>query len=340
MLTLPFRPAFLAVPLLLVLAPASDELAFHPKADTELAKTLELELELALDDFSLEVNGQELGKDSIQGLDGMGVLLHVNVGTTDKYVKCADGKIVELLRTFDDLALRTEVGDESSEDVDVDDFEGQTARFRWDAEKKEYAKSWVDAKIDDEALAGLHPDADITCLLPEKGVKEGDTWKVKGVALTGLFFPGGMLPASSQDDSGSNVDAEALLAELQKKLEALEVTCTYKGAREDGTKQLGEIAFQFDGSVELDLATLIEEAIAEDAQEEVPEFDMRSSMTLKGEGALTWDVAAGHLHAMKMNADLGLTVDASAHMEQEGQSLEVKAHFAASGKGDWKLAVK
>ncbi|MBI5363344.1 MAG: hypothetical protein HZA53_09200 [Planctomycetes bacterium] len=339
MLTLPFRPAFLAVPLLLVLAPASDELAFHPKADTELAKTLALELEVALDDFSLEVNGQELGKDSIQGLDGMGVVLHVNVGTTDKYVKCADGKIVELLRTFDELTLKTEMGDESKEDADLGAFAGKTARFNWDAEKKEYVKSWVEAKADDEALAGLHPDADITCLLPDAKVKEGDTWKVKGEALTGLFFPGGMFPAGAEEDSGSNVDGEALLAELEKKLQALEVTCTYKGAHEDGKKELGEIAFQFDGSVELDLAKLIEEAIAEDA-EEMPDFEMKSSMKMKGEGTLLWDVAAGHLHSMKMNADLGLSIDATAHMDQEGQSLDIKAHFAASGKGDWSLAVK
>lgn len=334
------RTAFLCAPLLLALAPVSDELAFKPKDGTEVAKKLELELELGLDDFSLSVNGQDVGKDAVQGLDGASVLLHFAAGTTDKYVKSEGGKIVELLRTYDDLALKSEMGDESSDDTDVDAFEGHTVRFRWDAEKKEYAKSWEGKAADDDALADLSPDLDVTCLLPEKKVAEGDTWEVKGEALAGLFFPGGLMPMKADEGDEESAAAEALVEQLEKKLEEFKVTCTYKGAREDGKLQVGEVAFQFDGKAALDLAQLLEEAMAEDAEGEMPEIDVQSAMTLKGEGTLTWDLAGGHLRTLHMEADLGLSVDAKAQMEQEGQSLDLAAHFAASGKGTWDLGVK
>ncbi|MBK7877893.1 MAG: hypothetical protein IPJ77_19610 [Planctomycetes bacterium] len=157
MLTTWTRPAFLCAPLLLALAPVSDELAFHPKADEKVERTLAIELEVGLDDASLSVNGQEIGTEGLEGLDQLHALVHVGMTTTDTYVKSADGKPFELLRAFDALSMKTETGDESKDDTDVDAFEGKTARFLWDKEKKDYAKSWTEIGPDEKALRGAPP---------------------------------------------------------------------------------------------------------------------------------------------------------------------------------------
>lgn len=335
------RPAFLCAPLLLALAPLSDELAFHPKADAQVERKLAIELEVGLDDFTLSVNGQDVGSEGVEGLDDLKALVHVAMTTTDTYVKSADGKPLELTRTFDDLSLKTEAGDESNEDADVDAFEGKTARFRWNEEKKDYAKSWTEPGPDEKALEGLHPDMDVACLLPSGKVEEGDTWEVKGEELVGLFFPGGLFPSKADDANASaGLEAEKLLAQLEEKMKAFTVTCTYKGAHEEGKDQVGEIAFHYDGSVDLDLGELIADAISGSGGEDVPDFEMKTAMKMKGEGTVDWLLGAGRLHAMKMKSELGLTIDAKASMEQQGQSLDIEAHFSASGTGDWDLSVK
>jgi hypothetical protein len=334
------RPALLALPLL-ALAPVSDELAFRPKADAEVAKELAIELELGLDDFTLSINGQDIGSEGMGDMDDAHVLLNVDLGVTDKYVQVKDGAVRELLRTFDAIALRAELGPESQDNTDVDAFEGKTVRFLWDDEKKEHVKSVVDAAGEEALLAGLEADMDLTRLLPEKKVSDGDTWDVKGDALADLFFPGGSFPVTEEDgESGSDEALDGLLEELVKKLGAITVHCTYKGAHEDGKVKVGEIAFRFDGKADLDLAGMLEDAIAEDAPEEVPDLEITSTLELRGEGKLLWDLASGHLHAYEMSSDLGLEADIGATLEQQGQSLEMKAHVGASGQGTWSLVRK
>ncbi|MBK7877894.1 MAG: hypothetical protein IPJ77_19615 [Planctomycetes bacterium] len=182
---------------------------------------------------------------------------------------------------------------------------------------------------------------DVACLLPSGKVKEGDTWEVKGEELVGLFFPGGLFPSKDDESEASGgLAAEKLLAELEEKMKSFTVTCTYKGAREEGKDQLGEIAFQFDGGVDLDLGELIADAISEGGGEDVPDFEMKTAMKMKGEGMLHWLLGAGRLHAMKMTSEIGLTIEASASMEQEGQSLDLEARFSASGTGEWEMTVK
>lgn len=343
MLTTSTRRAFATLPLvlgLLALSPVADELAFHPKDGSEVGKKLAIELELGLDSVELSVNGQDIGEDAIQGLDEAKVLVNLGVATTDAYVKSKDGQVLELLRTFDDLSLRSEMGEDSKDDPDVDAFEGQTVRFLWNADKKEYERSFKDGKGDVDALVDLSPDQDVTCLLPDKKVAEGDTWKVKGDVLRGLFFPGGVMPRKADGGQGAGEMAELVTKQLAEKVKDFEVTCTYKGAHEDGKLQLGEIAFQFDGKIDLDLAELLKQALEADAEGEVPDLDLTSNLSMKGEGTLKWDVAAGRLHALAMTADLGLEVDADADMQQDGQSLKIHAHLGASGKGSWELGLK
>ena len=255
-------------------------------------------------------------------------------------MKTKEGRATELLRTFDDLSLRSELGDESNDSSAIDAFEGHTVRFVWDAEKSAYEKSFVGKGGDIDALLGLAADMDVTCLLPGKKTGEGDTWDVRGAALGALFFPGGRLPMTDEDKGSVGDRAlRALIVEIEKELESFKVTCTNKGAHEVGKARVGEIAFTFEGKLEPALAEIIASGIQLN-EGETPEMDIQTVLTLTGEGRLEWDLERGQLHALEMHADLGLVADIAAQFEEQGQSLEVKAHVTASGKATWELALK
>lgn len=340
MLPTTLRPAFLAVPLLLALSPAKDELGLRPKAGTELAKSLAIELELGLDSVSIAVNGQDMGNEGLPGLEDASMVLNLSTRFTDEYVKCAEGKFVELVRAYDEIGMRFDIADESEENTDVDAFEGKSVRFLWDAEKKEFARSWVGAEGDVEPLSALSPDMDVTCLLPEKRVEADDTWEASGAALGDLFFPGGLFPMEGDEAEDLSGAAEDVIAQIEKAFESFKVTCTYKGARDDGDVRVGEIVFQFDGEARLDLAEVLQEALAAETEEEIPDITMTAELGMKGEGVLLWDLAGGHLRRLTMEAELAFSMTAEASVEEEGQSFEVEARISASGQGSWALGVK
>lgn len=343
MLTSWSKSALVALPLLVLIRPAADEVAFQPKADAEVARKFELELELGLDDVSLSMNGQDIGKDAMGDMADAHVLVNYSVGATDKYVKSKDGKAQELVRTYDTLALHAEAAEDSEDNAKVKELEGKSIRFAWSADKNAYEKTFdgKEAKGEEKDLALLSVDMDVTCLLPEKKVSEGDTWTARGDAIGGLFFPGGLPPMKADGDSAEGDQVIAgVLEQLMKKLEELKVTCTYKGSHEDGSTRIGTIEFLFDGDAKLDLADVIQEAIESGSPGEAPDVEISASLKVKGTGKLEWDLAAGHLHAFEMQSDLGLVADVEAQFEQQGQSFGMKTHVSASGKGDWKIALK
>lgn len=337
------KSALVALPLFLTLSPASDEVAFRPKGDVEVAKKFELEIELGLDDVSMNVNGQDIGSEAMGEMADARVLVSYVVGATDKYVKTKEGKALELVRTFDSLALHAEAAEDSEDNAKVKDLEGKRVRFAWSDDKKAYEKSFdgEDAGGEEKDLERLSPDMDVTCLLPDEKVAEGDTWTARGGAIGALFFPGGLPPmqADGGSDEGDAVIAE-ILEQLEKSFEEIKVNCTYKGSREDGSTRIGTIEFAYEGSAKLDLAEIVQDALESSSPGEAPDVEMTAELKMKGEGKLEWNLAAGHLHAFEMQADLGVVADVEAQFEQQGQSFAMTTHVAASGKGDWKLALK
>lgn len=316
----------------------ADELAFRPAAGAKAAKTCAIEIELAVRDFALRMNGEPAPKETAEGLGELSALLHLDAQVTDTYVKSAGGRPLELTRAYEKLSLRGETGDRSRTETDLDTFVGETVRFVWDEEKQAYAKSLVDAEAKDEALAGLSEDMDARGLLPAQPVAVGDTWKVSGDALAALFVPGGLFGLDAR--GGADAEMRAFLGQLARGVRGLTVECKYTGAREEAGRTLAKIAFTFDGDTTFDVLELVQ-SIAPDVSEVAHGLAVEAQLELDGKGALEWDVAAGRAHALAFESELELRVDVRAEIEQEGRpKFALEAQVVAGGKGSWELAVK
>jgi hypothetical protein len=338
-LLVPKIPVLLA-PLCFALGVAGDDVSFHPKAGSELAKKLDVDLDLELKNLSIKVNGESESPEDL-GSDNH-LVVKMQVGVTDKYVDVKDGKPLDLLRTFDALSLDARDGEEKHEVEGFDAIQGKTVRFKWNEESKAYDKSFHETKGDDETIADLNEDMDLRVLLPEKKVSDGDTWDVSADRLASLFLPGGLVGKPKSGDEAETFKAvqEGLKEKLEPALKDFKVHCKYKGMHDDGGAKLGEIHITFDGKAKLDLSELVTKlATMGDNEGEKPEFQTQFDLGLKGEGTLTWDEAAGHVHAFEMQADITASFETHVKMDVDGEHFEEAMKGDVGGQAKWSLAL-
>lgn len=335
--------AVLGIPLTLGLASLADDVSFHPAKDLASQKELRIEAELAVKEASMTFNGEPVPGDSIEQLTAQQLLLNIAIDVTETFRATKDGAPVDLVRSYDKLELKVEIGDEVEEPEGDNDLEGKIVQFLWDAKESEYKKSFHESKGDEALLERLDADMEVRALLPDKKVGEGDTWDVSGDDLAALFFPGG-IASGAGDASGEGPDMGAITDELTKQLETafkeFKVTCTYKGARDAAGTKVGEIAFVYDGKASLDLDQLLQQAEELNGSGLDMEFSSSASMTLRGEGALLWDLATGVMHTYEMKAELGLDVSIEAHAEQEGRQFDVSMSGTIGGDVTWAMTRK
>lgn len=331
----------LALPLALAAALPSDELAFAPAANSSVAKELKVDVELTMEDVSFTVNGEDVPPEALGPITNQKVLAHLLIGVTEKYVESKEGRPIDLLRTFDDLSMKAEIGGNTEDATDeAKAFEGRTVRFRWNEDKKEYDKSWHESTESEDKLEGLLADMDLRVLLPTKKVSEGDSWDIAAEELGALFMPGGIPGGGSEGDTeGMAAIEEDLRGQLEGFVKDFKVHCKYGGTREDGGAHVAEIRFTFEGTPKIDLGPIIQRVVSE---QKGPDADIAASITadLKGEGTLLWDQKASHAHAFDMSSQIGLTADMEAQAEEQGQSFRVVVSARAGGKATWEMRAK
>jgi hypothetical protein len=329
-----------SAPLLLALTMPADEIAFKPAANSEVSKTLKVDLELGVKDLTFTMNGEPGPEGALDELKQNSLVVNMLIGATDKYVDTKDGKPIDLLRTFDKLKFDTEFGEESKEVDEFKDFEGKTIRFKWNEKDGEYEKSFHESEGDKDRLKGLEPDMDLRCLLPEKKVAKGDTWVIPAERLKTLIMPGGFLNMGSGEEAEQAEKAiEKIQEQFQTALKEFKVTCTYKGGKEEGGVKLSEIGFTFDGKAKLDLGSMLQEIVEANKQEGMPEMDFKANlgMSLKGDGTLLWDNAGGHMQSFDMHSEAGLDVDINVHAQQGDTPIDVAMAGRAEGKVNWEM---
>lgn len=332
--------ACISAPLVLALALPADDLSFHPAANTEVAKTLKLDLELNVTEASATLHGKPMPPELLDQIKQT-LIANMVIGVTEKYVETKDGKPTTLLRTFDELSLDLEFGENSSADENFKEPEGKTVEFTWNEKDGAYEKKYTDSEGEADELKDLDPDMDLRVLLPEKKVAKGDTWEVPADKLKPLFFPGGMITkVGEEDQEGFDKIRDAFEEQFSQFLKEFKVTCTYKGTKDDGGTTAAQIDFTFDGKMKLDMGSIIEEAISQQGGEGVPEMDVKAifSMNLKGDGTLLWNVAAGHMQNFDMQADTGLDVNVEVHAQDEDMPVDMVMSAKAEGKLTWELA--
>jgi hypothetical protein len=333
--------ALVALPVLFAFALPADELAFRPAAGSTIKKKLELDMEMSLVDASMTMNGEPMPA-GLEEIKGQTMLLGMVVGVGETYVATVAGRPTELLRSYDKLAMDVSFGDQSESLDEFTKLEGKTVRFKWNADESVYDKSFVESEGDVDSLKELSEDMDLRALLPEKAVSEGDSWEVSAKQLMSLFMPGGFVGQSANEAGmeGFEEIRKEIEDQLDQALKDFKVVCTYKGARDSGGVNVGEIAFNFDGKAKMDLSSLLEAAMKAQRQEGMPEMDMRGSagMEMQGAGTLLWDLASGHMHDYVLHADLNFQVEMHIEADQGGEPLQLDMSGTADGTLDLKLA--
>jgi hypothetical protein len=328
-------------PLVLALAFASDEVSFHPKSGSELSKKLKVELELELKSMSVKEDGESVPAEDLPLGDESKAAIEMSIGVTDKYVDTKDGKPLDLLRTFDALALDARLGDEKKSVEEFKAIEGKTVRFKWNDDSKAYDKSFHESKGDDEELASLSEDMDLRVLLPDKKVSSGDTWDVAAERLLPLFVPGGLAVHAGKGEGAEQFKAiaDGIREKALPSLKDFKVHCKYKGAHEDGGVKVSEIQLTFDDKASLDVSDIVARlSELEDSAGPKPDVTMSIRVGLKGEGVLLWDQAAGHVHSFEMQADIDADVEGRIRVEMEGEHSEIAMTASVGGHGRWELA--
>jgi len=319
------------LPVALFLSPLADELAFRPKDGSEQEKALAVALELQVESMKISLNGQDMGDGGMGEQEGK-LAVRYDATVSDTYVKSMDGQPTDLVREFAKLKLVFDPGEGEPENV-LSGFEGKAVRFAWDAENKEFKKSFHECEGEEDALAGLDVDMDTLALLPTKAVGKDDAWEATGSGLAQVFFPGGVF-VNSEGEVAKNTSE--LVGELRKHFGAMTVKCLFKEKREQEGVEVGEVALTFEHSGEFDLGSVLEGAIPEMGAESA-EIDATAKLKSSGTGTLLWNMASGRLYSLELEAELELVLALTAAIEAQGQSMEVEVSIEASGTGTWKL---
>jgi len=332
-----------------------NDLAFRPEAGASLTKAFETTGEFSLDDASIIADGQDIS--AMIGQLEFSMETRATYEVTDLFKAVAEGRPVELLRTFEVLESVTSMSmtqvPEIPEVNAQSELEGKTVAFRWNAEKGEYELSFHESEGDDELLEGLEEDMDLRLLLPDGEVEVGGSWTIALEALAPLWMPGGNLHMMPE---GENADPEAMemfegfvdsLGDRFGELLEGECVCTFKGLREEGGARVGEIEIEIEVAGSMDLRELlnqiVETAMAEAPTEIALEFEIATAdlaVDYEGTGTLLWDVTAGRLHSLSLNGEVGFGIKLAASIEAMGESHSFDASFEMSGEMLQEVAAK
>jgi hypothetical protein len=340
-----------ALPFLQSSKPAADSLRFAPGEDTTVSMEFNNSMEFFLEDFSMEMMGQDMSE--LMGDVEASVNMTIEVDFTDTYSKTADGRPLAFTRVFGEGAINGEFTGAAQGDSETNSFElidgmdGQTVMFKWDSEEDTYIKSYPeDEEGDEELLEGLAGRVDLAFMLPSGEVSVDDEWKIDATKLSEILVPGGDLnydtPDGDRDRSSGNEDGiDDEMVDAMRSLFAGDVTGTYKGLNEEG---LAEIVVKLDISGDKNMADLIMSAIekmAESSGEDVdpsqiPDFsDFTVDMALEGEGVLLWDPRAGHVVSFSMTAETEMSLSIGMSMEpQPGMNMEMTGQVSMGGSAE------
>lgn len=341
------RLALLASPALLAFVPQTAKVSFHPTEGSTLSKTFELEIDMAMDDLSVMVDGMDMGG-MIPLEEDPAVNAHMTMEIKDEYIAVGSGRPTELVRTFDSMTVDYEAIPGESGSESADDIEGMSVRFKWNEEDSAYDVAFADedSERDPEMLDGLGEDMDLRALLPESAdVAEGDTWEVSEDLVAGVLIPGldmtrAMGAAGAQD---MPEEAAMMFDMLSEQIEAFpksyEIACEYKGVRDMDGAQIGTIAINLEGTGEIDLSEVIMEGIAQQGGGEV-DADISHAdfqIELDGEGTLLWNLEAGHLHSFELSTEMTLIFEAGGAVDAQGESHDFDAAIEFGGGITWAI---
>lgn len=317
-------------------APA-DSIEFNVDGGTTLSKTFVTELEFALEDFVMTMNGEEIDPAMMGGefdMDEAQGNVALTLEVTDEYGGSSDGRPTSVTRTYDVMNAEYEMGDGESGDEGMDEIEGKSVEFTWNADDEAFdRKSAGDDDIEDDVLAGLAEDLDLRAMLPRGAVSEGDSWSLGWDQMSTVIMPGLDIDAAMESGGDWMEDMPPGFAEELEKVmgdEEMEfLTCTYAGTRSvEGTDvAVIELGAEIDESYDFsDFVAAMAEAEGGDMG---GEMTLELGVSIQLEGEMLWNVSAGHAHSMDWDAEIALEVFGEMVVEDFGMDMGMEAELSA-----------
>ncbi|MEZ6013644.1 MAG: hypothetical protein R3F49_00900 [Planctomycetota bacterium] len=316
--------ALLATSLFLLAAGPLDDIALElsVEAGTKLTKTFTSNLELELEgiDITFTVGGEE---HEVESPDvSMTIRESESLTFTDEYLVVDGGRATKLQRHFDELTEQSgrdftdpDGEDESEEEEGESDLEGQTVILTWDGDAEEWSAAFAEVSSDgDTDLIGeIEDHADLVEFLPEGKVEVGAEWQVPVLAFSHLSSPSGELHLNTPSELEEPED-EAYEAQFEENL-AGEITAKLVSV-EEGVATI---------ELTLELATHVElEGESEEVGEDMEMESVRAmSFEFELEGALVWNIDAGHAVSLQVGGDVKFVSTQTQSADQGGESLEI-----------------
>ena len=322
--------------LLLVGVGAKEEITFHVAAGTTLARTVEIQYQVALEDFAMTMDGEEVPAEYL-GEMHFEIKHHERYVVTDLFEAMAGGRPARLKRTFDELTGKdgtrysSGVGEENDDKDYESVLEKKSVVFTWNEDSGGFEVAYGEGiDGDEERLAKLEEDMDLRVLLPAAAVEEGESWELDAREFRVILDPGGdlALEDTESDEDTSNED-EQLRANLTGKIRA-----TYKGTRVEEGSKLATIALAVEAETH---------AEDETSADEVPEGGHGTSRTEVGfnlEGELLWDLEHGHARSFELSGANEVTMIQSLSGEFEGESFEQAQTMSLVGEVRFTMQVE
>lgn len=329
----------LPAPAPFTLRPVGVEIALSREAGTRLSKTISIEQEMASEEESLTIDGEE--SEDMSGME-RSTETRFELTFTDEVLEIEDGAVTRLVRSFDELGqtFHGEFIDPTGESQEIDGegecpLVGHAVVFR--LEDGEYVAAFAedDDGGDEDLLAGLEPFFDLNGFLPEDEVEVGESWDVPLEVFDRLRSPLGKLPVFSEEmddeararaieELGANEDTEP---ELEGDLEA-----TLEAVGEEDGRRLATIALNVDVESIADLSDSIELPSGDDGEgaihPDIESFVERRDW--EGEGRLVWDLTAGHAVslALELKTRESTEIEMSLHIFGKTQAMVQRSILA------------
>ncbi|HEX6883233.1 MAG TPA: hypothetical protein VF530_07610 [Planctomycetota bacterium] len=282
-----------------------------PEPGTELERRWKEELELEIDTIEHTIGGTPVELP----FDAIGFTVRRAFELEDELEAVAGGRATSLVRAFGSselgfgLALDGEAVGELEGQHGCD---GTELRFRWDEEEEVYARERIAGELDDEALARLEPDLDLTALLPEGELDPGATFEPPLEALRAFFRAGGDLGWHPEHIrlTRSDVPPELLIAGALGTLSELftpeaELTGRLEGRFEGTDEDEGTARLVY--ALDLELAADLGErfrAYMKEATEVSHALELTAE--LEGELVLLWDVAGRRPRSARFEGEVAM----------------------------------
>jgi hypothetical protein len=303
-------------------------LRFAPVEKSSLVKTLASDSKIASTQVTISMDGQELPAEMI-GEMSFAMTEQKKLVITDRYMKVADGRPIELDRTYDELvSTSTESspspdGPQEKEKAETSDLEGATVRFSWKADKEEYEKKFADGDRSEDLLEGLEEDLDFRGLLPSEDVKVEGTWELEAKAFEPLFALGGSLHFHEEGKEPEEKKNESFDEQLSENL-AGKGKATFESIREKDGRKLAVIA------IEAELTSTAKE----------PESELDCKLAMKVEGSLIWDMEANRIESFDVTGDLGMDMSGDQTQDMGGSEHTISIRMRLEGKLRLELTTK